>query len=381
MSAERLRVVHLIDQLNPGGAERFTMDVVALLNAERFDRTICETRATKNWFAGNGRDEALRGLDDRGVRVIELRRTGRLHLRAWLPLIRFLRREHVQVIHAHMFGSSVWATIIGRLCRVPIVVAHEHGSPERVGRLRGLIERLVLARGVDTYLAVSDDERRRLIDLRGIPEHKARVLHNGITATSPTPDRDVRGDLGIPADAPVVITVGVHRPEKAFDHLICAMTTVRERVPGVRLVLVGDGMMRAELEALTAQLGLEDTVVFAGSRSDVPDLLEAADVAVNSSVREGSPLSVLEYMEAGLPVVASLVGGLPDIVVDGVTGVLVPPGDEVVLGDTLAELLLDPDRARAMGERGRERRRAEFDLSTVARHLEELYDELRSVAS
>jgi glycosyltransferase involved in cell wall biosynthesis len=381
MSRERLSVVHLIDQLNPGGAERFTMDIVALLDEGRFDRTICETRATKNWFAGNGRDEALRRLNDSGVRVLELKRTGRFDLAAWRPLVRLLRRERVEVLHAHMFGSSLWATLIAKLCRVPIVVAHEHGSPESVGRLRSLLERFVLAPGVDTYLAVSAAERRRLVDQRGIPPHKARVLHNGITAAPAANGRDVRAELGLAPDAPVVMSVGVHRPEKAFDQLIRSMTRVRERVPGVRLVLVGDGMMRAELESLTGSLGLEDVVVFAGSRSDVPDLLTAADVAVNSSIREGSPLSVLEYMEAGLPVVASRVGGLPDMVLDGVTGILVPPGTPGTLADAIGDVLLDPERAREMGERGRERRRAEFDLATVARRLEDLYDELRSVAS
>jgi glycosyltransferase involved in cell wall biosynthesis len=381
MSGERLRVVHLIDQLNPGGAERFTMDIVALLDERRFERTICETRSVKDWFAGNGRAEALSRLEGQGVRVLELKRTGRFDVAAWRPLVALLRRERIEVLHAHMFGSSLWATVIARLCGVPIVIAHEHGSPETVSRLRALLERFVLAPGVDTYLAVSSAERHRLVDARGIPAHKARVLHNGITATPANGDRDVRAELGIAPDAPVVISVGVHRPEKAFDQLIRAMTHVRESVPGVRLVLVGDGMLRPELEALAHSLGLDDTVVFAGSRSDVPDLLAAADVAVNSSVREGSPLSVLEYMEAGLPVVASRVGGLPEMVLDGTTGVLVPPGSAAMLADALADLLLDLDRAKAMGERGRERRRAEFDLATVARRLEQLYDELRAAVS
>jgi glycosyltransferase involved in cell wall biosynthesis len=371
--SDRLRVVHLIDQLNPGGAERFTMHVVARLDRERFDRTICSTRATGSFWPGDTRAEAMAELDEAGVRVLELNRKGRFDLAAWRPLLRKLRRERVQILHAHMFGSSVWGSLIAQLARVPVVVVHEHGMPFELDRSRMVLERHLLGRLADAYLAVSEPDRDKII-ARGVPPERTYVLPNGIAAPKVDATKDVRAELGVDADAPVVGAVGLQRSEKAYDVLLRAAAKARESRPDLRVVLVGDGVMRGELERLTAELGMEDAVVFAGVRVDVPDVLRAFDVAVNSSHSEGSPLSVMEYMEAALPVVATRVGGVPGIVRDGVDGLLVPPADPDAMAAALLRLLADPETAAAMGRSGRERRRSEFDLDVTARRLGELYE-------
>lgn len=373
--SSRLRVVHLIDQLNLGGAERFTMHVVARLDPARFERTICATRATGNFWPGDTRAQAMAELDEAGVRVLELNREGRFDLGAWRPLVRVLRRERVDVLHAHMFGSSVWGTLVARLARVPVVIAHDHGTPEDLPLEHRALERHLLGREVDAYLTVCEPDRRRLV-ARGVPERKTHVLPNGIVTPEVDPTRDVRAELGIDAAAPVVGTVGVLRTEKAHGVLLRAAARVRERHPELRVVIVGDGVQRTELERLAAELGIEDAVLFAGVRVDVAEVLRALDVAVNSSVREGSPLSVMEYMEAGLPIVATRVGGVPEIVRDGVDGILVPPSDPDAMADALNRLLDDREAAAAMGRSGRERRRAEFDLDVVAQRLGELYERL-----
>jgi glycosyltransferase involved in cell wall biosynthesis len=368
-------VVHLIDQLTVGGAERFTMQVVARLDRERFDRTICATRGFGSHWPGDTLAQATGELDAAGVRVLPLGRKARFDLAAWRPLLRLLRRERIQILHAHMFGSSVWASVLGRLMRVPVVVVHEHGTPFDVSRARLLVERNVLGRVADAYLAVSEHDRRKIVD-RGVPADRTFVLPNGIATPALDATKDVRAELGIPPGAPVVGAVGLLRAEKAQDVLLRAAAKAREQVPDLRVVLVGDGVMRPQLERLAGELGMGDAVVFAGVRGDVPDVLRAFDVAVNSSHSEGSPLSVMEYMEAALPVVATRVGGVPGIVRDGVDGVLVPPGDPAALAGALVRVLTDRDVAAAMGRSGRERRRAEFDLDVTARRLGELYERL-----
>ena len=379
--SRRLRVVHLIDSLNPGGAERFTMHIVARLDGEKFDRTLVPTRATQDWWPGDTRAEAMRELKQGGVRIVELGRSERFDLRAWGPLLTLLREEKTDVLHAHMFGSSLWGAIIGRLARVPVVIAHEHGSPPDLPKVRRDLDRYVIGRSVDAYLAVSEIERRQLVDDRGIPSHKTRVLPNGIEAPTVDASRDVRAELGIAPDAPVLGAVGVLRPEKAHDVLLRAAARLLPTTPGLRVVIVGDGEEREALEPLAEELGLSDAVLFTGIRTDVPEILRAFDVAVNASHREGSPLSVMEYMEAGLPVVATAVGGVPEIIHDGVHGRLVEPGDDEALAAAIAGVLADREKAAALGRRGRERRREHFDLGAVARRLEALYAELTAAAA
>lgn len=379
--SRRLRVVHLIDSLNPGGAERFTMHIVARLDGERFDRTLVPTRATQDWWPGDTRAEAMRELNQGGVRIVELGRSERFDLRAWGPLLTLLREEKTDVLHAHMFGSSLWGAIIGRLARVPVVIAHEHGSPPDLPKVRRDLDRYVIGRSVDAYLAVSEIERRQLVDDRGIPSHKTRVLPNGIEAPTVDASRDVRAELGIAPDAPVLGAVGVLRPEKAHAVLLRAAARLLPTTPGLRVVIVGDGEERETLEPLAEELGLGDAVLFTGIRTDVPEILRAFDVAVNASHREGSPLSVMEYMEAGLPVVATAVGGVPEIIQDGVHGRLVEPGDDEALAAAIADVLADREAAAEMGRRGRERRREHFDLGAVARRLEALYEELTAAAA
>jgi glycosyltransferase involved in cell wall biosynthesis len=175
----------------------------------------------------------------------------------------------------------------------------------------------------------------------------------------------------------VIGTVSVLRPQKALDVLLRASRILVEDFPGLRVLIAGEGDRRFALEDLTAELGLQDTVMFLGVRTDVPDVLAALDVAVNSSDFEGSPLSLMEYMEAARPVVATRVGGIPDLIDDGEQGLVVEPQDPASFAAAVAQLLRDPERARRMGERGRERRRSEFDIDVMVRRLEALYEELR----
>ena len=191
----------------------------------------------------------------------------------------------------------------------------------------------------------------------------------------------MRAELGISEGAPVIGTACTLRPEKALDVLIRAAAALLQDFPDLRVLIAGDGPDRARVEALIAELGLGDVVTLLGGRGDIPDFLRALDVAVCSSDWEGSPLSVMEYMEAELPVVATRVGGIPDMIESGVEGVLVDPGDPEAIAGAVASLLRDPGRAAEMGRNGRRRRREEFDLDVTARLIgEPLRGALRGAA-
>lgn len=375
----RVRVVTFVDFLSCfGGAEHLALLIATRLDPERFDSILCVSRwpLTGPWKDDPSAQQALDILEASPARFLPLARRRKVDVAALARLERFLRRERVDVLHSHKFGSNVWGTLVGRVARVPVVLAHEHTWSYEGQPLRRFLDRELIARGATRFIAVSREDRRRMSEVEGIDPTRTLFIPNGVLS-SPTPSgRDVRAELGIARDAPVIGAVGVLRAQKALHVLLRALAQLRERWTEIRLLIVGDGPERAALEALAAELGIVDAVVFMGHRGDVPDVLRALDVAVSSSDFEGSPLAVMEYMDAALPIVATAVGGVPDLIESGVHGLLVPRGEPQALAGAIAQALAEPERSREMGARARERRRSEFDIDTLARRLEALYLEL-----
>jgi glycosyltransferase involved in cell wall biosynthesis len=372
--ADKVKVVVMLDSLQrPGGGERLAIEGAIRLDPERFERTFCLTRWDDEFERREPARELLARLRSAGVRVIGLRRRGRFDIWAWRPLLKMLRRDRIDVLHAHLFGSNAWASVLGRIARVPVVIAHEHMWAYNGGGLRPLIDRELIARLADTFIAVSEQGRRSMIEVERIPAERVVVIANGIPEMAAGDGARIRDELGIPPGAPLVGSVGHLRAEKAYEVLIEAAGELRSERPQLRVLIVGEGPERDTLERLSATLGLGETVTLAGARDDIPDLLAALDLAVCCSDFEGGPLSVMEYMAAGLPVVATRVGGLPELVRDGETGVLVPARDPRALSRALAELLDDPVRRLELGTAGRELVLSEYGIDAWVESLERLY--------
>jgi len=368
--SRRLRVLTLVEGFRAyGGAEKLACEITLRLDPERFERRICATKQEQ-------RPDFLEEFAEAGIPVLMLDRGGTFDLPAWRPLVSLLRRERIDVVHAHMFGSNAWSVLWGRLARVPVIVAHEHTWSFEGRRLRKLVDREVIARGADVFVAVSREDERRMHELERISPADTLFLPNGIAPLAPPSGKDVRAELGIPPDPPVVGTIGILRPQKALDVLVRAAAAVVRDFPNAHVLIAGGGPEKEPLRELIAGLGLESSVHLIGLRRDVPDVLAAIDVAVSSSDFEGSPLAVMEYMAAGKPVVATRVGGVPDLIDDGVHGLLVERQDPEALGAAIAAVLRDPERAAEMGRRGRERQRAEFDLDVMVERIGRLYEEL-----
>jgi glycosyltransferase involved in cell wall biosynthesis len=365
----RLRVLTLIDHLAAsGGAETLAAAIAMGLDPTRFERTACATREADPAVV-----ERLRAA---GVDVFVLGRRRTLSMGPWLRIFGFLRRERIDVLHAHKFGSNVWGVLLGRLARVPVVIAHEHTWSYEGRPVRKLLDRHLVARGANLVVAVSRADRARMVTMERIPPGRVEVVPNGIPPLPEPSGRDVRAELGIAPAAPVVLAVGLLRPQKALDNLVHAATELAPAHPGLRMLIAGGGPEQASLEALVRELDLGGTVTLLGSRDDVPDLLAVADVAVNSSNFEGTPLAVLEYMAAGKAIVATSVGGIPDVITEGVEGVLVPPRDPQALAAAIGDLLEDPERRARLGAAARERQQRELTLDATVRRFEELYAEL-----
>jgi glycosyltransferase involved in cell wall biosynthesis len=366
----RAKVLLVVDRLDEflGGAERLVLGLATHLPADRFDVWVCTTR-----LAGG---PPLAALERAGVTHVHLDRRKQL-VAVWplRHLVSLLRRERFDIVHAHMFGSNVWGTLFGTLCRVPVVIAQEQTWSYKGQPLRKFLDGRFIGRLSTAFVAVSSRDRERMISIEKVSPEKIEVIPN---AYIPRPDErevDLRSELGIPREAPLVATVAVFRPQKALDVLINAFAILRKSLPDAHLLMVGAGKCRPALAQQVDEMGLSACVHMPGRREDVASVWSAADVAAMSSDYEGTPLAAIEALAHGVPVVSTDVGGLPDIIGDGHGGVLVPPRDAPALARALEDVLRHPDELERLGREARERA-AEFGIERIAARYADLYDRL-----
>ena len=370
MSPERQRitVVSLIDHLVPyGGAEVLVAQIAQRLDRERFEPVVCATRTAD--------ERVCAELEASGVKLLLLRRTSRGRLDQWWPLIRYLRSTELAVLHAHKFGSNAWAAAIRRVTDVRAVVAHEHVWSFSGGWFRRCIDRNFITPSVDLVLTVSAETREQMVQVERIPRDRIHVFTHGTVPPDGRGEVD-RTTLGLSSDDFVVGTVSVLRPQKALNDLFRAVRLVRDEIPNLRVLVVGDGPQRHALETLVDDLGLRRAVIFLGFRRDVERLLPSMDVCVNSSHFEGSPLAVMEFMGSGRPIVATSVGGVPELLGDGRCGLLVPPGDPPALAAAIRRLEQNPGLRGTLAANALAKHRACFDIRTNIKALERLYEQL-----
>ena len=302
--------------------------------------------------------------------------TNRNAVRTLWPLVRELRRAGPALVHLHLNWplSGRYVTAAARLGGIPGVVATAHTTPTvsdvPLGQLRHRLRTMAL----DRYIAVSGQVETQLCNDLGVPRSKVRVVRNGVPlATFDTaPDAALRRSLGGHGRAPIVLTVARLNTDKGHVHLLEAAALV----PDARFVFVGEGPERETLEALARRLGIADRVAFLGNRDDVPQLLASCDLFVLPSLYEGLPISILEAMAAGKPVVATAIGGTSEEVVEGVTGFLVPPADAGALAAGIRRVLCDEALALRLGAAGRVRAAAEFSSASMVRGVVSVYDEV-----
>ncbi len=291
-------------------------------------------------------------------------------------LVRVILREHIDVIHTNLYAGETWGRAAAILTHRP-VVTHKRGMPFKSRRVRNVFVDWLLNALTERIITVNESVRDELLRFQPLPPGKFSVIYPGIEPSSwcRASDEEVadfRRELGLEC-GPVISTVGRLRPIKGHRYLIEAMPGILERVLGARLLVVGHGELAEALRALAQRLGVERKVLFLGSRSDVRLVLSASDVFVLPSLSEASPVALIEAAFVGVASVATRVGGIPEIVRDGETGVLVPARDVSALAAAITDLLQRPDRRAAMAEHSVRWARKSFDIERNVRLIEGEY--------
>jgi glycosyltransferase involved in cell wall biosynthesis len=355
----RTRVLYVINDLARAGAETQLVTLALALPAQSYEVRIVLLKH-RNDFADV--------LAAAGIPVVALRRRGPADGAAVLRLAREVRRFRPHVVHSFLFPANLLAALVGRAARVPRVIVSQRSSYEATlaSPWRGLARlghRLADCVVVNSRAALEEEIAA------GCPP---RLL---VHVPNAAPDRgsgpEGRPD-GIPAGG-FVLSLGQLDSRKGHRVLIAAWPAVVRAQPAARLVLVGDGPCRGELEAQARALGVTASVTFAGFRAPADPFLSASRLLVQPSLTEGMPNAVLEAMSAGRPVVASRIGGVPELVVHEETGLLVAPGDPEALAAAIVRMLSDPAGAVRMGTAGAARARALFSIESMRRAIESIY--------
>lgn len=337
-------------------------------DASRFDVSLCGLKHPEpatEWLAGQG------------IPVHHLRR-GRFDPRILGDVVSLARARKARILHVHGYAAADFGRLAARAAGAKLVL-HEHFADPRMPAYQALADRLLRGR-TDAAIAVSRSTRDFLVNERSVPADRVRVIWNGapLDEFAPVPRERalrVRRELGLPEEALVVGTIGRLNAQKGHRFLVDAAAVLLSRRPEARVLVAGDGDLVAELRAQAASLGVADRVVFAGHRTDVPDLLGALDVFCISSLYEGTPLALFEAMAAGKAVVSTSVDGCREVLEDGVTGVLVPPADAAALADGLDRVLGDEGLRAALGRQALAASRR-YDVRSCVARMQDLYDEL-----
>ena len=362
----RIKIGHVVHGLGIGGMERVVVTLMEGVDQGEFSSSVyC--------LAGGG--ELMVEMQGKGYEARALAKKPGVSLLLPWRLAKLFKRDGVDVVHCHNFGGLTYGATGGRLARVRGVIYTAHGPEFPCQRRHALFQRLPL---VDRVVTVSDFIRRGAVEEVGLDPSKVTTIRNGVDVARFTP-RDAgaaqkkRLEIGVGESDVLIGVVARLTPEKDHATLLDAFSRVVARRPMAKLIVVGDGELMETLREKAARLGVEHSVIFLGNRKDVADLLHILDVFALSSKEEGLGITLLEAMASGVPVVATSVGGIPEIVEHGVTGVLVPPGDGAVLADAIEWVLSHPEATRPMVAAARRRVEESFSLKRMIAEYEALY--------
>ena len=362
-----MKVVHVHKLTGVGGSERHLLTLLPALRERGVD-----ARFVGLDVEGSDAPRFYAELNRLGVPARHVRCGSDVSPRMALDVTRALRAESPDLVHTHLVHADVYGAMAAPLTGAPLVTTRHNDDRYLLGPFR-YVDR-AFARRAKRLVAISDAVRRFLVSA-GHRADRIETIHYGLDQAPDLPSELTPKAAGVPDGAPLVLAVGRLTGQKDHATLLRAFAEARTEETSAFLAVLGVGPLEAETRALVAELGLEGAVVLPG-RLEISDWLARASVFAHSSRWEGFGIVLLEAMLAGLPVAATRVSAVPEVVADGETGLLVEPGDWRALGRVLGELLTQPERAAAMGAAGRSRARTDFSVARMAQRTVALYERL-----
>jgi glycosyltransferase involved in cell wall biosynthesis len=362
-------IVYFVDSLFFGGTEQALLHLLAGLDRQRWQPILYHHEAP-----------GITTLAEKAHQLnVQTRTVPRMVGSSTISgLPRFLEqliKDKPVVFHAQLnwLLSGKYGILAAALARKPVIATLQQFMEPPWGKMIDFQQQL-LAHCVDQYIAVSNAVARQLCDTFQVPAQKVKVIPNCVPfpQTSGWGKSSLRSDLGLSTERPVVLTVARLDQQKGHTFLLQAI----RQVPEVTFVMAGSGPERPTLEAMARELGIDERVIFLGHREDIPGLLACCDLFVLPSIYEGLPLSLLEAMDAGKAVVATAVGGTPELVREGETGFLVPKRDPAALARAIQRLLSDPELTHRMGKAGKNWVQQNYSVKNMVQQITETYEEL-----
>ncbi len=365
---QRFRLLHIIPNFGLGGAEKLVMDLALSYDKKKFDVAVCSLFPEGDTWIENE-------LKKREIRIFYLNKRLGLDLKILAGLIEVFKIFKPDVVHTHLYALC-YVLLPSLIFRVSVKIHTVHNIADKEIGAMGRVVHGIAFKFCKVYPVAISQAIGRTVEA----QYKLKVfpcIYNGVPTETYRPIADarkvVRALLELSSDQFVCLHIGRFSPQKNHRLLIEAFAGLLAEIPNAVLLLAGGGELRSEIERLAECLGLGKNIRFLGLRKDVPELLAASDVLILSSDWEGVPLVVLEAMAAEKPVVATTVGGIPELVVHEETGLLIPPRDTVALSGAIKWIFKNPSKADEMGKRGREIVKVKFDIKAMTEGYEALY--------
>ncbi len=369
--SRRVNVLQLITELDIGGAEKLLLSFIKKLNRSKYNVITAYL---------NGEGKLAGDFRKAGFKVFNLRMRNRMDLGAVIRLYRFLKRENIGILHTHLIQADLCGFIAGKMASVPVIISTKH-NPDEFRKRFSICVRLdgIFSNHSDRVIAVSHAVKDFLVKWEKISEGKFTVIHNGVNLEEFSIDTDIaekKRELGINLSSKVVGSVGRLDRQKGHVFFLKAIPKILEDFSDIRFIFVGEGPLRSKLEKMASELRVNQNIIFTGIRPDVADILSILDIFVLPSIFEGFGIVLLEAMAIGKPVVASRVGGIPEIVDHGLTGILIEPANPSAIAGSVVKLLKNPVEAKRIANAGRAEVGRRFTADAMARKIEGVYDEI-----